>query len=126
MWNLKNIIFLYIWNLENGLFQALSSKHLLALPFLLVLLLQNQKYSVFFGPQKILHENAPMVIVTIKALNGWLHKSFRSHRFPMLLQNGKQMKYIESCCCTHSLFHLVALIPLFQIEEEKDFPHGGN
>ena len=29
-----------------------------------------------FGPQEVLHEHAPMVIVTIKAWNGWLHKSF--------------------------------------------------
>ena len=34
---------------------------------------------LFFGSQKVLHQHAPMVIVTIKAWNGWLHKSFRSH-----------------------------------------------
>ncbi|KAL5805810.1 hypothetical protein ACOSQ3_028716 [Xanthoceras sorbifolium] len=42
---------------------------------------------ILFGPQEVLHEHATMIIVTIKAWNGWLYKHFRSNRL-LLLQKG--------------------------------------
>ena len=49
-------------------------------------------YPILFGHENILHQNAPMVIVTIKARNGWLYKRFGGHLLLMSMegmQNGR-------------------------------------
>ena len=51
---------------------------------------RNVDYPILFGHENILHQNASMVIVTIKARNGWLYERFGGHL--LLMTPTKQNK----------------------------------